>query len=53
MQVEIIEKKTNDPKLIYKNFQIKICILCGYDKIESYEFGVSCEDCGTLFGRSK
>ena len=53
MQVEIIKKKTNDPKLIYKNSRIKICILCGYDKIESYEFGVSCEDCGTLFGRSK
>jgi len=53
MQPEIIERKNKNQNLAYKNSQIKICIVCGYDKIESYEFGVSCEDCGALFGRLK
>jgi hypothetical protein len=53
MQLEIIERRINHKDLVYKNLKIRICIICGYDKIESYEYGVSCEDCGTSFGRLK
>ena len=28
--------------------RLKICIECGQDKVESYEFGISCEICGVL-----
>ena len=50
------QNKSNKRKknqLIYFNPKILICIDCGNDKIESYEFGVSCEECGAFFGRSK
>ncbi len=53
MEQEIIYKKNNNGNLIYKNSKIRICLICGNNKIDSFEFGVSCEECGTLFGRSK
>ncbi len=53
MQQELIQRKNNHQGLVYKNLEIRICIICGCDKIESYEYGVSCEDCGTSFGRLK
>ncbi len=46
-------RRTNDESSVYLNQNIKICIICGYDKIDSFEFGVSCEECGASFGRSK
>jgi len=53
MQTKITERKNNESHLVYKNSEIRICVICGYNKIDSYEFGVSCEECGALFGRSK
>lgn len=29
--------------------QIRICVACGNTKVEEYEFGISCEVCGTSF----
>ena len=51
MMVQPNHKEKTD-ELVYVNPDLKICIICGSEKIESYEFGVSCEECGTLFGRS-
>ena len=48
--ISYVEEKY--PPLIV-NQDIKICIHCGYDNIESHEHGISCEECGTSFGRSK
>ena len=28
--------------------RLKICIECGHEKVERYEFGISCENCGVL-----
>ena len=53
MMVKINQKRENPEQLVYLNSGIKICIFCGYDKIESHEHGVSCEQCGTSFGRAK
>ncbi|MFB5632318.1 MAG: hypothetical protein ACE5Q9_03205 [Nitrosopumilus sp.] len=36
-----------------KNKDVRICISCGSLQIDSYEFGISCEDCGALIGREK
>ena len=35
--------------------QLRICVACGNPHIEEYEFGISCELCGTsfYFGRVK
>lgn len=53
MTLQLTCKKKNMGSLLYINSNIRICIICGHDKIESYEFGVSCEECGTSFGRIK
>ena len=53
MIVEFSYQEKNKDSLVYVNSKIKICIICGNDKIESHEFGVSCEECGTTFGRTK
>lgn len=53
MRQEIIQEMIEEEFLQIVNPEIKICIVCGYDKIESFEFGMSCEDCGTSFGRKK
>ena len=34
-----------------KNKDIKICLNCGNSKIDSHEYGISCEDCGILLWR--
>lgn len=52
MKQEIIQENKEECLQIV-NPETKICIVCGYDKIESFEFGMSCEDCGTSFGRKK
>jgi len=36
-----------------KNSDVLICINCGSVQIDSYEFGISCEDCGALIWREK
>ena len=53
MRQEVIQEVIEKEFLQIANPEIKICIICGYDKIESYEFGISCEECGTSFGRKK
>ena len=45
------QEKNSTPQIVNQN--IRICIICGYDKVESHEFGMSCEECGASFGRSK
>ena len=29
--------------------QLRICVACGNTQVEEYEFGISCEQCGTSF----
>ena len=48
---KLILQEKKDDLLIVKNVDIRICIICGNDQIESYEFGLSCEECGTLMRR--
>ena len=36
-----------------KNKDVLICINCGSLQINSYEFGISCEDCGALIARER
>lgn len=50
--IQVNHKEKTD-ELVYMHPEIRICLICGNDKIESHEFGISCEECGTLFGRSK
>ena len=52
MKQELVYQKENN-SLEYSNQDIKICILCGHGKIESFEHGISCEECGALFRRKK
>jgi hypothetical protein len=28
--------------------RLKICVECGYPKVDYYEFGISCENCGVF-----
>jgi len=53
MKPEIIYTQKIKDSLNLVNQDIKICIICGCDKIESHEFGISCEDCGALLWRVK
>ena len=53
MTVKLSYQEKNTDSLVYVNSKIKICIFCGNDKIESHEFGVSCEECGTELRRKK
>ena len=52
MKQELIYRKENN-QLEYSNQNIKICIICGNDKIEYFEHGISCEECGASFRRRK
>ena len=52
MKQELVYKRDKN-SLEYSNQNIKICIICGHDKIESFEHGISCEECGALFRRKK
>ncbi|HSG73598.1 MAG TPA: hypothetical protein VLA01_00160 [Nitrosopumilaceae archaeon] len=36
-------------KLSEVSRQLKICVACGNTQVEEYEFGISCELCGTAF----
>ena len=44
------------PKINYQNTEkkflidsrLRICIECGHSEIDYYEFGLSCENCGSL-----
>jgi len=47
------KSKGKTDELLYVNPDIMICLICGDDKIEFHEFGISCEECRTLSGRSK
>lgn len=49
MKQELIQKNNNELKI--KNKDIKICINRGNLKIDSHEYGISCEDCGILLWR--
>ena len=49
MNQELVQRDKNELKV--KNKHVKICINCGNSKIESHEFGISCEDCGILLWR--
>lgn len=51
MKQKLIIKYKNDLEI--KNNDIKICINCGNSKIDSYEFAISCEDCGILLWRKQ
>lgn len=52
MKQIIAQEKENDP-LVCKNSKIRICTICGHDQIEFFEFGISCEECGSLLERLK
>ena len=41
------KKKSETKQCICK--QLKICINCGNTEVQEYEFGISCELCGTSF----
>ena len=45
--IPFVNYKLTDEKLLVDP-RLKICIECGQSKIESYEFGISCEICGIL-----
>lgn len=51
MMPKIIHQEKKENPLVCKNSNIKICIICGNDNIESFEFGISCEECGSLLVR--
>lgn len=53
MLVKLCAQEKEDDPLICKNLNIRICTICGHDKIESFEFGISCEECGSLLERLK
>ncbi len=40
---------TKGVKLAPVSRQLKICVACGNTQVEEYEFGISCEHCGTSF----
>lgn len=49
MKQKLVQKNKTELKI--KNNDIKICINCGNSKIDSHEYGISCEDCGILLWR--
>ena len=48
---QISQNQVKEGILVCKNSEVRICIICGCDKIESFEFGISCEECGSLLER--
>ena len=50
MKQKLVCRKDNY-SLEYLNQDIRICIICGHDKIDYFEHGISCEECGALFRR--
>lgn len=51
MMPKLTYQEKNDEPLVCKNINIRICTVCGDDRIESFEFGISCEECGSLLVR--
>jgi predicted RNA-binding Zn-ribbon protein involved in translation (DUF1610 family) len=48
---ELLNGSANEVSV--KNNDVQICISCGSLLIDSYEFGISCEDCGALIWRAE
>ena len=44
----VFRKKDKEEEPIVSR-QLKICIACGNTEVQEYEFGISCEICGTSF----
>ena len=40
-------KKTSEEFKV--NSRLKICLECGHSNLDVFEFGISCEFCGSLF----
>ena len=49
MQAISESQKKNGVKKQYISRQLKICVNCGNTEVQEYEFGISCELCGTSF----
>jgi ribosomal protein L37AE/L43A len=49
MQAISESQKKNGIKKQYISWHLKICVNCGNTKVQVYEFGISCELCGTSF----
>jgi ribosomal protein S27E len=49
MQAISNSHKKNEVKKQYISRQLKICVNCGNAQVQEYEFGISCELCGTSF----
>lgn len=43
-----LQKKSGIKKQ-YISRQLKICVNCGNTEVQEYEFGISCDLCGTSF----
>lgn len=39
----------NTPDELRANSRLRICVECGHPKPDTFEFGISCEMCGSLF----
>ena len=39
----------NTPDELRANSRLRICVECGHLKPDTFEFGISCELCGSLF----
>ena len=42
-----IEYESTEKNLLVDH-RLRICIECGQSNVENYEFGISCENCGSL-----
>lgn len=42
-------RNTHEVKVGPVSRQLKICVACGNMQVDEYEFGISCEQCGTSF----
>ncbi len=51
MMPKLVHQEKKEESLVCKNSNIRICTICGHDQIESFEFGISCEECGSLLER--
>ena len=46
--IPIIDLKNTSDELRI-NCKLQICVECGHTNLDKFEFGLSCEFCGTLF----
>ena len=49
MKVTSASQKKKPVEKQYISKQLKICVNCGNTQVQEYEFGISCELCGTSF----